>query len=543
MPEKTSKEIVLQVTRMSMGSAVRRPSYISRMPEEILTHIFASAIDEAVDETELPPTLITITQVCRYWRQTALNYPCLWTYIPSGISMAWRAAFLERSRELPIVVKINAALEDDADPLTHMPVHRLRDLTIKGVDSGVLVEDLAHDRPAPLLEYLDLSVVGSMIDREPQVWPRMPLFSNHVPRLQFFALTSTYLSLDWAWLASLQTLTHLIITNHLCTAPTMVQLLDALACLPNLHALALRSALPLAENPSDTDAQGRHVTFPHLELLDLHGSPQQYSAFLPHISLNSSTTLRMDYNMQYHPDPDDLIHGLHSFLGSSTGGHQYWGRYEQTTALQVVRKGWDRIMLGFGQDNLALFDLAGSGRGSAGFQLVLSLDVTLNLLFAFCNAFCNLAIPHLLAGKRFITSVDTIDLNFEQHYGTDLVYDNFTFWWMSDPWMGLERLAISGLLIEKFIQEFSHHTVRRTEQVFGLCLPRLRELKITYFFFNDPRFALLCSGLKRRLEEGPSYAVDIEISRCGISESQIEELSDACGGTVCWDGLEECCEL
>ena len=72
---------------------------ISQLPPEFLVLIFSFFAPFACDEEVGYLQLLRITHVCRQWRETALNYPHLWSYIyftkltPAGMPGGYQVFF------------------------------------------------------------------------------------------------------------------------------------------------------------------------------------------------------------------------------------------------------------------------------------------------------------------------------------------------------------------------------------------------------------------------------------------------------------------
>ncbi|KAI0066422.1 hypothetical protein BV25DRAFT_1783860, partial [Artomyces pyxidatus] len=92
-------------------------SSISRLPVEILARIFlfhayaepAGTVEEVSSkdgDLQLPsvPRLgwISVTMVCRNWRQIAFNYPNLWTNVAFTLGDRWTEEMISRAKSAPL---------------------------------------------------------------------------------------------------------------------------------------------------------------------------------------------------------------------------------------------------------------------------------------------------------------------------------------------------------------------------------------------------------------------------------------------------------
>ncbi|KAG2023791.1 hypothetical protein CC2G_001406 [Coprinopsis cinerea AmutBmut pab1-1] len=91
------------------------------LPEDILLQIFHAAREVAFGRTARALSLVTLSQVCREWRNLAISAPSLWTEIqypgPRGHNYLSNL-FLERSRpccELDVHIKISMRVEQRSD--------------------------------------------------------------------------------------------------------------------------------------------------------------------------------------------------------------------------------------------------------------------------------------------------------------------------------------------------------------------------------------------------------------------------------------------
>jgi len=157
---------------------------IDQLPPEMLVAIFTHLSKQERD----PPghkalhfvqDLVSVTHVCRSWRQVAIAAPELWTEITMANPDAVKA-FLERSGAVPLNVglRLGSGAKFDQDLLDAVipHVHRLRQLALltrQGLDP---VRSMPFTEPAPLLERL--AIYYPLGDR-----PAL-LFNDQAPRLR-----------------------------------------------------------------------------------------------------------------------------------------------------------------------------------------------------------------------------------------------------------------------------------------------------------------------------------------------------------------------
>lgn len=183
---------------MATSSASLGDSPINALPAEALSLIFAVVVDSE-EGTELPPC-VTLTHVCQYWREVALNCSMLWAKLDFS-SVKCVQEMLVRSKEAPL--KISATLEDPwRQPtvpinaihiaLQHLP--RIKEIELAHNAHGLngLIQTMSS--PAPLLERLSLRATsGRASDSE---YLTDSTFAGVAPRLRFLGLTQCSL-LKW----------------------------------------------------------------------------------------------------------------------------------------------------------------------------------------------------------------------------------------------------------------------------------------------------------------------------------------------------------
>ena len=164
----------------------------NRLPPEMLAAIFFHLSKRKTALTgrkssHLVRDLVSVTHVCRFWRQAAISAPEVWTDIPIN-SVEVAKVFLERSGELPLNVylrlysknvgKTNNDILDAVIPRTY----RLQQLSVHvqwGLDSGT---PIPFTTPAPLLERL--AILHPLGDEE------ILLFDDQAPRLRELVMES-----------------------------------------------------------------------------------------------------------------------------------------------------------------------------------------------------------------------------------------------------------------------------------------------------------------------------------------------------------------
>ena len=247
---------------------------------------------------------ITVTHVCRHWRQVALSNPNLWANIVFDLGAEWAEQMLERSKAAPIsycrslLPKVHKgkgkALDDPATLRKHLS--HIQRLKVSGDRDILSLAFSAPTAPAPHLESLEL--ISTTV--EPLFILPADLFSLQASRLRHLNLFSC--SIPWDSFL-LRDLTHLEI--HVPTTyailrpfeqsriPSMDRLLSILEAMPSLQVLTLANCLPY---PHYTN---RVVPLQYLTKLSLEGLLSQVISTLKQVSLPGSASLSLRC-----PDPD-----------------------------------------------------------------------------------------------------------------------------------------------------------------------------------------------------------------------------------------------
>ena len=114
----------------------------NRLPPEIISHIARCLLGgHAVDTRPIVP----LTHVCRYWRDSIISTPDVWTLI----SDQWEglaALSLERSKAAPLEIWLG--MDDISDPhFSDLLIPYVQNIKALHVNSGSPIEELAQALP------------------------------------------------------------------------------------------------------------------------------------------------------------------------------------------------------------------------------------------------------------------------------------------------------------------------------------------------------------------------------------------------------------
>lgn len=172
---------------------------------------------------------ITLTHVCRAWREIFISRPSLWT------DLCWRGAgktqaYLERSKSSPVNVSLCQFEElPPCHPFFQIIPHtigRLKSVTLRGFPG--YSNDIAGllSNPEPLLRRLE-------IEGFPTPLPR--LFAGDLPLLHDLKLCRVHIELPWGNMAGLTS----VDLQEVSPKVSITQLLDCFEGAPRLHTIKL----------------------------------------------------------------------------------------------------------------------------------------------------------------------------------------------------------------------------------------------------------------------------------------------------------------
>ena len=280
---------------------------ISRLPPETLVKIF-SLLSFPADDSEYLEW-ISVTHVCRRWREVALYSPYLWNHINfTKLTLAGFTQILARAKMSPLHVeaKITPRRKARFNSLKRqLEAHmcHTRHLSISGEFQAVL-EGLIS--PAPALVSLSLtrpSRPHSSSQLECIIIPDS-LFNGTAPKLTRLELLGCRIRWKSPLLKGLQTLKIRKLSAQ--EMPTLEDWLDALNEMSQLKTLILDNATPTisVDNPHNSEPQ-RTVTLHFLTHFTIAASVRDCALALAHLVLPALISLCVDTESQSR-DGDDV---------------------------------------------------------------------------------------------------------------------------------------------------------------------------------------------------------------------------------------------
>lgn len=229
---------------------------VNTLPPEILTSIFRtlsspkthsspSTEHAVIPHKAKPREWIPITHVCRYWRDTALGYPFLWSPIvfePADIrnenSLPYECLHRSLGAPLDVQIKCGESSDDQVWDKLSARCGRLRKFHVVDLLDVNSLEKFRGE--APILQSLQLQVNYKLIDQRDDgetldgVLP--PMFAGHTPALRYLTLSffTSYSSNHFENLAELR------LSDQLYHASSeLSHLIALLESSPNLEELSL----------------------------------------------------------------------------------------------------------------------------------------------------------------------------------------------------------------------------------------------------------------------------------------------------------------
>ena len=241
--------------------------------------------------------VITLTHVCRAWREVFISRSSLWTNLNCQDKNKTRI-YLERSKSLPVNLSLGpgVCLSPHHPFLKIIPhvIGRLGSLTIEGTPKNLqyITDRLSH--PAPLLE--KLSIHGDY-DYGPSRNPVLPLtlFNGDLSSLRELKLESVRTELRWR---NMVNLTSIVLIHVSWGEDSVKQLLDFLENIPRLRTVGLLAI------PTRDDQDGRLVSLACLERMEITGGGSA-SPLLDHLLIPVGANLRIEVVL---PSPPDKAH-------------------------------------------------------------------------------------------------------------------------------------------------------------------------------------------------------------------------------------------
>jgi len=250
-----------------------------------------SEFDSDSDKPPPTPFVILVSHVCSTFRNVALRTSSLWTTIILSHlrdeQMERARAFVERSGTSPLTIFYEEEdgsdeLRDTLMDLLHPHISRLKAFSIRLSSFRSIHRIMLHlDKPAPLLEYLELNErdYDTGFDEfeafeHPELAEPLTVFSGHMPKLKELILDGVHV----AWPnCNFHDLRELVLGYHTRDVrPTYEDFKAIIDGSPDLKCLTLRGSGPILPEEADVVACYPPLEMERLESLDIADIASEY---------------------------------------------------------------------------------------------------------------------------------------------------------------------------------------------------------------------------------------------------------------------------
>ena len=253
---------------------------IGKVPSDIF-----SLIPGYLEDRDMDKNLITMTHVCRSWRELLITRPSLWVRLDCENADKTQV-YIERSELSPLKLSLRDhggwAYLKEAFLLAVPHISRLKSLTISGT-ADTLRNLAPHlSRPIPLLSELAIN-----INSYPIPVLDTSLFNGNLSSLCSLALCRVITHLPWKNLSKLTTFKFSCVRGE----TSITQLLDFFEDAYHLRDIVLHYSIP----PSSDAPPGRVVSLPHLNKLTIRDN-LAHSTLLNHLYIPAGASLTLNFD-------------------------------------------------------------------------------------------------------------------------------------------------------------------------------------------------------------------------------------------------------
>jgi F-box-like len=476
---------------------------ISRLPPEILTLIFSHLFSVCYKKV-YHRSFLHVTHVCRYWRDTTLNYPHLWSHINFN-KLGWTGfdEILARAKMAPLHLEAKVThwtpaqfnlFERQLEP----HISHIRHLSLSGEFQTVLERFMS---PALALEFLSLS------HSYRGLLPVIPdaLFNNTTPKLTNLELYHCGISWKSPLLKGLRTLE--ILGPCTKTRPTLDDWLDALDKMPQLEALILHNASParfIGRRIISISKSERIVTLPFLTRFEITSNELECVLALDHLRLPALTSLHVD--AKFLDQESDDVGPLIPHVARNAHGPQ------DTAPLQgiVIQGGEDEVkILAWSVPDANIDDHN---------QITISRP---RVVFTARNRHwhyeTHAAILDALFTHLPVDAISTLAVENPIRLSKEFLFRH------ASSLVMLERIHLDPTAVGALREMLAEDTLPN-----GLRLPRLRTLVLRAVSLTAPRTYRLRDMLIKRMEQGAPLET-LDLRTCRAADCAIKLLTDFVG--------------
>ena len=248
---------------------------INKIPSEVF-HLIPGHLKN--DDRVVGEGLITMTHVCRGWRELLIARSSLWAHLDCKNTDKTRV-YIERSKSSPLKLSLCCFDPEDAFLLVVPHLGRLESLSLM-VSTDFLKTITPHfSRPIPLLRELSINIIGPSTAILEDT-----LFNGDLSSLRSLVLDTAITHLPWKNLSKLTMFSFIRVPDEI----SMTQLLDFFEGAPHLRDILLNHLVPTSDAPP-----GRVVSLPCLKNLTINDGAG-YSV-LSHLCIPAGASLSVDF--------------------------------------------------------------------------------------------------------------------------------------------------------------------------------------------------------------------------------------------------------
>jgi len=253
---------------------------INKIPSEVLC-----LIPRYLEEDEGDGDLVTLTHVCRGWRELFIANSSLWTRLDCQNADKTRV-YIERSKSSPLKISLcggeTVAYPEGAFLLVVPHVGRFKSLNIEGGVDPLRNLTPHLSCPIPLLSKLTIN-----LDCDPVPVLNSTVFNGDLSSLCSLSLTGVITHLPWKNMSKLTTFELSFIPEGKIS---ITQLLDFFEDAHHLRDITLHRSIPISCNAPS----GRVVSLPCLKNLTIF-TESVHSTLLNHLSIPAGASLTLDF--------------------------------------------------------------------------------------------------------------------------------------------------------------------------------------------------------------------------------------------------------
>ncbi|KAF9474936.1 hypothetical protein BDN70DRAFT_996766 [Pholiota conissans] len=317
------QKLIDELNEVLLATKTRRNACvpISCLPPEILVKIFSFAQLTELDRHGYRKTgfyvskWISLTYVCRHWRNIALAAPDLWVGLPIS-KPNWVEEMVKRSQECGLVIDTGSASVSYGSSLglrlALQYIHRITELSMT-------YSNLASVNLPPSAPQLDYVILKNLSSGQMRIRDEILC---ETPRLRHLELTNCRINLNSHHLLRCRTLTVLKLLNVKCESTvTGNDIVHLLTQLPDLQILVLCNTLPSEQTEGDGSWGHQNLHLPHLQILHIESSGTAIEGFFRCVAFPPTAKVQV-FSKQGHLNSSRFSNGVRELARSYSNGNQ-----------------------------------------------------------------------------------------------------------------------------------------------------------------------------------------------------------------------------